>query len=276
MRHVSMFLLGVGMACTGAYAATESQSFDSSAAAAAAGWTVHANGTDLGTGWSNTTNAGGASAGEAKLYAGIDVGEASYYADTTVGTLNPATTALSASGWVNASASGDFGTGVTVGFFNVNSTQSTVDSWNNSSYLGLTYFKPYGFDGYFAWANPLPPYDFAFTASGTSNMPLYFTIDWTPGVSSGTLAVSIDDDPFDANPAVSASLVRSFSDLGSLSYDAFGIFNPNYGGPSSGDNFTGYLDGVTYTSAAGPIPEPASLSLLGLAGLAALRRRRMA
>jgi len=251
--------MAFGLWAIGAHAASVTENFDTNSDSR---W-EHSNNKTApeNYGWQNTNTAGGA-AGELGGTITRSAAVHSYYA-FNIGNFNPATTALTASGKYHLETHGG-SSGILLGFFNgANSLPNVANhDGNPKNFLGS-----YIIDGNDPWGYLWDPGGFQDRAEipgGSLAEPgtYDFTMTWDPTLGSkgrltfgitgfGTGSVDYSGDPIGSN------------------ITHFGIMNPDV----SGGNDVFAFDNLTFTSA-NPIPEPASLALVSIGGLALLRRRR--
>jgi hypothetical protein len=226
-------------------------------------------GNDLG--FSNTNKAGG-TAGEAggrftRLRNDLDTTDANATLrgaryDTAVGSLDPKTQSLTMSGLLNYPGS---------------ETNELIGWYDPATIFP---FRPDDFIGFRSDSRTLRVNAYAggtqiFDAPVGGNYPESFTFVFTPTVDGATIEGTITD--LVANVAAdtvqtgvtpfSMTMTAAQRDAFVTAFTRFGLFTLDNNQTNNG---FAYYDNLSYTSA---IPEPATLSLLGLGGLLALRRR---
>jgi MYXO-CTERM domain-containing protein len=214
--------------------------------------------------WSNTNNVTGGAPGELGGVILRDADPPNFYA-FNVGSLNPVSENFSASGLMKVTVP-DGGSGFYLGFFKKNAG-SPADVPNGFYGAGG---DPHGFMGV-GFGDMHHAQAFLFSQSGGRDrsgvdpstgigVTIPWSIDWTVGTG---LTVTINGVP--QGPVTPGDGAAS---LGIM--DHFGIFATSADG-ADGEVF---FDNISFTSD-NPLPEPASLSLLAVGGLAVVRRRRM-
>ena len=240
------------MTVTSAQAAVlETQTFDTEAAATAAGWT------QVGTSsaYSNTDFTGGTSpAGEAGGALNAVSATRDYYADTTLGGTIALTEDLQASGEFRLRQSSNNAESGFVGFFD-----TTATNFGNS--VGFILLDGGATDSRIRASARLD--DGTQVLGGTSfvahNVDLTFTINWdaaTRGlqyqVFNGVTLIATD------------TLVLSVGEVAGFdSIDAFGIGTGSDASGNLGTTVEAYIDNLEYTN----VPEPASLALVMVGGV---------
>ena len=253
-----------------ALAATEMQSFDSEAAAAAAGW-MGSNNRDAGSGcdygWSDSANAGG-TAGEA----GGDFaryGTSNWYADTTIGTLT-LDDPMAASGTFRLVDPGSWIGGQVIGWFN-------KDDFGYSDTIGIRMNDTSA--AAYRWE---PRIDFTSGQSGlprpvmTLSTDVHYSWELTYDPAGGdnqsglvTLQVWDDDDNHALMGTKELHMTADQRANEALTVNAFGISTVAQSNPNPAQFANMFMDDLVYT-----VPEPTMLALLAFGGLGLLRRRR--
>jgi len=253
-----------GLWAIGAHAASVTENFDTNSDSR---WEHSNNKTaPQNYGWQNTNTAGG-SAGELGGTIVRSAAVHSYYA-FNIGNFNPATTSLTASGSYHLESHGG-SSGILLGFFNgANSLPNVANhDGNPKNFLGS-----YIVDGNDPWVylwDPAGFQDRGEVTGGTLPEPgtYPFSMTWNPppagSSNKGSLTMSID--------GFGPTTVSYSGDPIGANITHFGIMNPDV----SGGNDVFAFDNLTFTSN-NPIPEPASLALISIGGLALLRRRSRA
>jgi hypothetical protein len=277
--------------CTGASfgALVETQTFDSSASAAAAGWTSFGS---QGIGWSNSTNAGAPSgAGEAGGQMTRSGNEQSYR-DTTVGALsmNDAISFSGAYAWTAAGA-GYAPSGFSWFLAYTDSTKTSSSDPRANSYAGfsinerssnantvrvaLEFNSAAGNSDGLAAVNSTGPDVVSNQIILDKSTKYTFTWDYNPSAgANGQVTLNFYDASRPVGQELRGTMVGDLSASQrstGVNYNTFGITNEFWGGSgSTADNsITAFVDDLTYSS----VPEPSALAMLGL-GLGALARRR--
>jgi hypothetical protein len=258
-----------------AEAQTETQTFDTAAAATAAGWTGFRNTINNNNyGFSNTNNTGGLSpAGEA---GGIMARSAaiSYYADTTLGTTFTRGTAFSASGEFDFfSVGNNFDGGVQLGHIDPTDTTDTVGN-SGQDVVGIQLLEDAGLNpnqmrvrAMIRFSDGNEQFGNIFTIVG-ANTDRLWSYTFNPA-GNGSLSVSMD------GPGGGVSTLNLVADGRNFALTAFGLSTQDFGG-LDGRVVPLFIDNVTFSSL-GAVPEPASAliwSIVGGAGLVLARRRR--
>jgi hypothetical protein len=255
------FAVAMGL-CAGAYAAgppTVTEHFDSNTD----GTWQHSGNTSSGQnyGWQNANTAGG-SPGE--LGGVILRSNTPNFYGFNIGSVDPATNVLTASGTYHLQSHGG-SSGILLGFFQGISSYANVANHdgNPKNFIGS-----YIIDGNDPWLYLWDPGGFqdrAEIAGGTFGEPITvpFSMTWDPSLGSkGRLTATFGG----FGPS---SVDYSGDPTGAMTH--FGIMAPGVSGGS--DVFA--FDDVSFSSN-NPIPEPAILGLLSVAGLMLIRRRRAA
>lgn len=176
-----------------------------------------------------------------------------------IGAHNPSTEGLTASGEVYIQGR-DGGAGYNIGFFSGASSYGSGGDGRNAMVIGLA-------DGQHAQAflyDPTGGRDRSGVETTLATGAAYsFSMTWTPPPSGAS------EKGFFTTTVNGVTQTVSFSGNPFESITHFGVFTVS----ANGGTAMGFIDNVTFTSK-NPIPEPASMGLLGLVGLAALRRRR--
>lgn len=254
-------------------ASAKTENFDSNPIGS--GWVIEGETTSFGGddndfGYQTSQHAGGAAAGE---MGGQITRRIKAYVGDDIGTIDPATTSLSASGMlmVPAARPGGFN----LGFFNRSDEWTLYDGSNNPTGIAA------GFDGLTAQMFNYRD-DGRKERSGSlgaiaANTPTPFTLSWDHVAQSLTLAVDIADDSSAERSLGTGSVSYTWAngDSAAPAKDTFGTVNTFGVWPQAvtggGHDAKFYLDDVTYT-----VPEPATatLLLLSILGMFAIRRRR--
>ena len=281
MKAALVAVLVLGLAAVGQAATMETQTFDSAASAAAAGWTGLGNVVSdpnayYNFGFSNTDNTGGASpAGEAGGIFGRSKAYA-YYADTTLGGSGTVSLAevITGSGEFTIASVSTPNNGLRIGHFaqgsvaapfvglliNEGTGSSTTNvrlgllvAWGSGSVQDLAVANLY-FDGV------------------TATDPWKFEYTWDPAGNGGggSLAVVVrkaSDNSILVSKTLNTALTTGQKSAAVM--DAFGFEVNAAGSAITTNRIEAYIDNVSYT-----VPEPATLAVLAMGGLLALKRRR--
>lgn len=279
ISHVGLmavaFTAAAGLIASPAGAAVETQTFDTAASAAAAGWS------EVGTrtaphnyGWSNTNVAGGAT-GEGGGIIGMNNTSVSSYADRAIG--GPfGFTAFSASGRFDLTdIETDPNVRFKVGYFNGSATTSVPESIGfEIQDASSTAFR----------FTPYVQYSSGLTSTGnTQNVSINgdytFTMSFDPvnGPFSSDGFPLFRADLFKSDGTTAAgSWVQVVDRAGtvgatpqSITLSAFGI-NSQLQANTYPGRVEAYIDDLTYTT----VPEPTGLAALGAGALLLARRRR--
>jgi hypothetical protein len=250
-------ILGIMLWSSTAQAQTETQTFDSAASAAAAGWLTNDEGmnpdrgcvdadcaTDLG--WKDSNLAGGAAAGEGGglLHRSGDL-PIGFYADTTIGELN-LDMPFSASGKV-ALTNINFDGHAHLGF--LDTTRLLSDPLDYGAVMGFQIAEPGGdVAPNFRWgyivvddAGDILNTNQSFVNGLPDGESLDFVIDYNPeGDGVLTLAIA-DEDPVEL-------LLTAEQRQTGATFTGFGVFTGPYAGTPRAQSLEILIDDVTYTS----------------------------
>lgn len=222
---------------SGAWAASETQLFNSEASATAAGWVGVENHnptsmTDFG--FSNTTNAGGLSlAGEAGGYFPRNKLPTGYYADTTIGALN-LENPLTVTGRI-VFFSENLDGGLRFGWFNKDQLTNALPAG-----VGVQFAEGNRFQSFVRFNNEIGTSS-GLMSGGIGPTPQPFTFDWNP--TSRVFTATIGSVTASTSPLSDAQLMVG-ADL-----NAFGLYTGAAGSDIPTSRGRLYIDDISYTSA---------------------------